>query len=349
MGESEAKADRGTSIPEWSRLSPRPCPSTKAGQLQNPLRLAVVQHLLERRVSQMADVSRGRTGEHLRKLFEIIVRNSGTMSGREALAGLAAVTKLTPYESGDYATGGRRFDKIVRFATVDTVKAGWLIKNKGVWTVTDAGRQALSRLSDPEAFYREAIRLYGAWRSSRPDSEPDTADQESDQTSGKAASITYEEAEELAWAEIVTYLRSMNPYDFQELVASLLRAMGYHVAWVAPPGKDGGTDILAWSDPLGTRPPRIKVQVKRQLQSVAVDGLRSFMAVLGDDDVGIFVSTGGFTKDASDEARTQEKRRVTLLDMETLVDLWIEHYPKLDEQGRRRLPLQPIWFIAPQG
>lgn len=56
--------------------------------------------------------------------------------------------------------------------------------------------------------------------------------------------------------------------------------MGYHVAGVAPPGKDGGLGILAFSDPLGTRPPRIKVQVKRQQQSVAVDGLRSFISTI---------------------------------------------------------------------
>ena len=44
--------------------------------------------------------------------------------------------------------------------------------------------------------------------------------------------------------------------------------MGYHVAWVAPPGKDRGIDILAWSDPLGTRPPRIKIQVKRHEENI---------------------------------------------------------------------------------
>src|SRR6185503_24163 len=114
------------------------------------------------------------------------------------------------------------------------------------------------------------------------------------------------------------------------LVASLLRAMGYYVSWVAPPGKDGGIDILAWGDPLGTRPPRIKVQVKRYSDNVRVDGLRSFMAVLGDDDVGLFVTTSGFSRDAEEEARTQEKRKVTLVDLERLVDLWVEHYSKLD-------------------
>ena len=124
--------------------------------------------------------------------------------------------------------------------------------------------------------------------------------------------------------------------------------MKYHIAWVSPRGKDGGIDVLAWSDPLGTRPPRIKVQVKRLGKRVDVDSLRSFMALLGDDDVGIFVSTGGFTKDAEDEARTQEKRKITLIDLERLFELWVKYYDELAESARLYLPLQPIYFLAPQ-
>jgi restriction system protein len=123
--------------------------------------------------------------------------------------------------------------------------------------------------------------------------------------------------------------------------------MEYHVSWVAPPGKDGGIDIVAWSDPLGTRPPRIKVQVKRVEQKVNVDGLRSFMATLGDDDAGLFVSTGGFTKDAEEEARTQERRKVTLVDLDKLFDLWVEYYARLADDARRRLPLRAIQFLDP--
>jgi restriction system protein len=124
--------------------------------------------------------------------------------------------------------------------------------------------------------------------------------------------------------------------------------MGYHIEWIAPPGKDGGIDIIAMPDPLGTKPPRIKVQVKRQQEAVRVDVVRSFMAVLGDEDVGLFVATGGFTKDAWEEARTQEKRRVKLIDLERLFDLWIEHYDKLSDEARQRLPLRPIYFLAPE-
>jgi restriction system protein len=270
------------------------------------------------------------------------------MQAREALAALEASVALTDYEKSTYESGGRRFEKIVRFATVDCVKAGWLQKMKGRWFVTEEGKAAYAAYPDPEAFYKRAVKLYHEWKTSRPDAEPPDLDAVEDETRGKAASITFEEAEEQAWREIEQYLKGVKPYDFQELVASLLRAMGYHVSWVAPPGKDGGIDIFAWTDPLGTRPPRIKVQVKRQTTSVSVEGLRSFMALLGEDDVGLFINTGGFTKDAADEARTQEKRKVTLINLEDLVDLWVEHYGKLSDDARRRLPLRPIYFLAPE-
>lgn len=294
----------------------------------------------------MAEVTRRRTGELLRKLFEILMASPDSMKAKDALAKLAAAVTMSEYEASEYANGGgRRFERNVRFSTVDATKAGWLVKAKGHWSVTDAGRSAHKKFQDPEAFYKEAVRLYYEWKASQPQ---DDDDEGADAAPGRDVTLTYETADEQAWSEIERFLTQMQPYDFQHLVAGLLKGMGYHVAWVAPPGKDGGIDILAFSDPLGTRPPRIKVQVKRQQSAVSVDGLRSFMAVLGDGDVGIFVNTGGFTKDAMDEARTQATRRVTLVNLDRLFELWTEHYPKLDDEARQRMPLRPIYFLAPQ-
>lgn len=305
----------------------------------------------------MAEITRKRTGEFLQELFTILIASPTGLPAREALQQLAARVTLSPYEADNYESGGGRFEKIVRFTTVDCVKAGWLIKEKGTWSVTDDGRQALFRFPEPDAFYRRAVKLYAEWKASQPNADISDAvtdvlkpaDEISDDldTSAKAVSVTFDEAEEQAWSEISIYLRAMNPFEFQDLVADLLKAMSFHVSWVSPPGKDGGVDILAWPDALGSWPPRIKVQVKRQQQAVSVDGLRSFMALLGEDDVGLFVCTGGFTRDAEFEARTQEKRRVTLINLDKLFDLWVEHYEKLTDHARRRLPLRPIRFLSP--
>lgn len=303
----------------------------------------------------MAEITRRRTGELLRVLFELLRTAPDGLQASDALRQLAARVQLTPYEAGDYESGGRRFEKIVRFATVDCVKAGWLSKHKGIWTLSTEGLRAYERWPDPEEFYREAVRRYDAWKRAQPDAPladstanaaPDAGF--TDTSVAEIASLSLDQAEEMAWGAITRFLNGMPPYQFQQLVGDLLGAMGYHVAWVAPPGKDGGTDLLAYNDPLGTRPPRIKVQVKRNAESARIDvqGLRSFMAVLGDEDIGIFVALSGFTRDAEQEARSQSSRRVTLLDMGRFVDLWTEYYTRLDDAARRRFPLRPVWFLA---
>lgn len=298
----------------------------------------------------MPNITRRRMGEMLRGLFEILLEHHDAMQAKVALEELAQRLVLTEYERGEYETG-RRFEKIVRFATVDAVKAGWLRKDKGRWSVTDEGKSAFNKIRDPEAFQREAARLYAEWRRAQPDDDPsvENAALSDEPAAGREATRTFEEAEEQAWQEIWRYLEKIPPYDFQDMVAALLEAMDYHVAWVAPPGKDRGIDIIAYSDPLGTKPPRIKVQVKRRSeQRIDVQELRSFMAVLGDGDVGLFVTTGIFTRDAADEARTQSARTVTLIDRERFAELWIEYFDKIAEKARGLLPLRKIYFLAPQ-
>ena len=300
----------------------------------------------------MAETTRRRSGELLRKLFEILMLSPEGMSAGAALEQLANTVQLTEYEAGNYGSGGRRFEKIVRFATVDCVKAGWLLKNKGTWIVTEAGIEAHRRFTDPEDFHKEAARLYYAWRKGRevseeeigePVVEPEAEDAE------RSSRITYEQAEVEAWTEIEAHVGAMDPYEFQRLVADLLKAMGYYPSWISPPGKDGGLDIVAHADPLGTRPPRIKVQVKRQQQRISREGVSAFLAHVNEDDAGLFVCTGGFTRDAEDFARMQERRKITLIDLDRLVELWIEFYSKLDELARNRLRLTPIYFLTPRG
>jgi restriction system protein len=229
------------------------------------------------------------------------------------------------------------------------VHAGWLLKNKGIWSVTDAGKKAMNDFPDPEEFYREADRLYRSWKQSLSgetekieDAKDDVAD-----TAAAKASVTYEEAEEQAWNEIEKYLHAMPPYELQNLVADLLWALGYHVDWVSPPGKDGGIDIIAYKDALGIQVPRIKVQVKRVDQKIDTPTLKSFLANIHADDVGLYISTGGFTKDAEQEARSQSSnRKITLINLERLVELWIENLGRLKDKSR--LPLRPIYFLSPE-
>ena len=301
----------------------------------------------------MSEITRKRVGELQRGVIKILIGFPDGLPAKDVLRRLEKDVPPTDFEKGNYPKhpNVRRFENLARFVTIGPVKAGWLVKTKGRWFVTEEGKKAYKQIKDPAQFAKEATRLYYEWRANRPESltDVDEGTPEAAATIEKAADVasTLEEAEENAWLEIEHYVQGMHPYDFQKLVAALLRAMGYHVSWIAPPGPDKGIDILAHNDPLGTSTPRIKVQVKRQAEKVNVGGLRAFMALLGEQDVGIFVATGGFTNDAESEARTKETRKLTLVDLEHLVDLWVQHYEKVAESDKRLLPLKPVYYLAP--
>lgn len=299
----------------------------------------------------MANITRARTGAFLRKLFEVLMAEPEGVSASIAVAAVRDATNLTEYEAANYPSGGQRFEKILRFATVDCVKAGWLQKSGGVWMATDAGMKAYSAFQNPEAFYKEACRLYLIWKNGRDAAlalPPSSFEPEAIEEAVEKLSVTVEAAQDHAWAEISAFLHASDPFEFQEMVADLLRGMGYHVPWVSPPGKDGGVDVIAFTDPLGATGPRIKVQVKRWQSKVDSDGLKSFLASLSNGDVGLYVCLAGFTKDAQQYARNQENRRITLIDAQRFVSLWVESYDKLADDARRRLPLVPVYFLAPQ-
>jgi restriction system protein len=60
--------------------------------------------------------------------------------------------------------------------------------------------------------------------------------------------------------------------------------------------------------------------VKRRGDKTNIDGVRSLLAPLGEGDVDLFIPTGGLTRDAENEARRQEKRRIMLVDLKRLFD-----------------------------
>ena len=137
-------------------------------------------------------------------------------------------------------------------------------------------------------------------------------------------------------------LAKLDGYEFEELVAALLRAMGYHVTQSAK-GPDRGVDILAGPDPFHLEQPRIKVQVKKRESSTSSDTIRSFIGILQNEDRGLFVSFSGYTKDAKLEAE-RSNRPISLLDRLTFTDLLLEHYEKLESEYQRWLPLKSVYL-----
>ncbi|HEC34577.1 MAG TPA: hypothetical protein ENI37_07665 [Chloroflexi bacterium] len=154
----------------------------------------------------------------------------------------------------------------------------------------------------------------------------------------------FEETKVKADELIADLISHLDPYDFQDLVAAVLRAMGLRAVSV-PPGPDRGVDIVVHPDPFGFERPRIKVQVKHRKGTAGGPELRSFLGTLRSDDNGLYVSTGGFTRDAKLEAE-RSREPVKLLDRDDFIRLLLEHYEVLDPEFKAKVPLRKVWVPA---
>ncbi len=159
--------------------------------------------------------------------------------------------------------------------------------------------------------------------------------------------MVVEEAEEKAWEQVQKYLLETRRLEFRTLIAELLQAMGYHVAWIAPPEKEhGNIDMVAYTDPLGAKGPRILVQIKHKGQPTTMEGMKSFLSTLNEKDYGLLVSSGGFTWEVTEEIGTDTFQKTTLLDLENFFDLWVKYYDKLSDEAKARFPLKKIYFLC---
>jgi len=289
----------------------------------------------------MAEIGKERWGLYKKNVLEILSSHENGLHWKDLFSKLEVIMPANEFENSSYDSNGqRRRPYVVRFATIAIVKAGWLTKEKGFWKITDEGKKALTKFPSANEIQLESSKLYKEWHAAQPD---DDSNKTQDREIEMVGSL--EEAEDNAFALIYQHLNDMDPYDFQDLVGALLEVMGYYVSWIAPRGKDGGVDIIAFQDPLGATGRRIKVQVKRQADKVSRGSLSSFLGVLGEDDIGLFICTGGFSPDAITSAHSEQTRRITLVNAEGLLELWIEYYEKIPLSKRSLLPLRAIHHL----
>ena len=278
--------------------------------------------------------------------FEILRENGGEMRSRDVTRLVEERIELDNWAKERYETSGYiRWQTFLHFFTGDCVKAGFLVKKSGTWYLTNEGEEAMKL--GPKGLLDAAIAAYREWDAERKQSEALVAEEE-EIPDADADAYTMDQIQELANASLEKHIAAKNAYEFQDLAAALLRGMGYFTPFVSPKGKDGGVDVIAYRDPLGTVSPRIKVQVKHRKDATGVQGIRQLMGILQKDgDVGIFISTGGFSRDANEAARGGHVH-VELIDMARFIELWQEYYPKMDDEDKALMPLVPVYFLAEQ-
>ncbi len=284
--------------------------------------------------------------------LQILKNAGGQLPGKQVIEEIERTISLTDWEKQLYEkTGYVRWKSILHFYTIDAIKAGYLRKNKGIWYLTDEGEKAIK--FGPAKLFETASRLYRNWAADKKEVKPKKVKENEDEPKELGENITQAQKanldllEEQAIAGIKEFIRNKNAYEFQDMVAALLRAMDYHTPFISPKGKDGGLDIVAYNDPLGATAPRLKVQIKhRPDASIPVDDIRSLTGLLNKDgDIGLFVTSGYFTSEAERSAR-ESHRHIRLLDGDNFISLWQEFYQKLTDEDKNLLPLHPIYFLG---
>lgn len=153
--------------------------------------------------------------------------------------------------------------------------------------------------------------------------------------------------EAIAFERIKDQVNGLDWSEMQQLVAGILRAMNYKTQ-VSPPGADLGRDILASPDGFGFERPRIVVEVKHRKETMASKDIRGFLGGRHPEDRGLYVSTGGFTKDARYEA-DRSTVPLALWTLEELTKALVDNYESTDSKTRSLISLRTFYVPADLG
>lgn len=281
--------------------------------------------------------------------LNILKQNGGEMRGKDVVEKVRESLEFDEYESHIYEkTGYVRWESIMHFYTIDCMKAGFMRKHKGVWYLTDEGEKALKL--GPEKLLETATKKYREWDAQKKNQKESIAEENDldvGQDKAQQQMALIDQYESRALDGLRDFIIDKNPYEFQDLVSALLKAMGYHIAFVAPKGRDGGIDIIAYTDPLGVKSPRIIVQVKhRPSSNISSDDIQRLSGTMKrSTDFGLFVTSGSFSSQAVIEARSADKH-IELIDFDRLVELWRNYYSRMPDDDKNLLPLYPIYFLG---
>lgn len=135
------------------------------------------------------------------------------------------------------------------------------------------------------------------------------------------------ESEKKTWREqVADILHNINPYAFEKLAQRLLRECGFSDVQVTKKSGDGGIDGTGKLKIQGIFSFNVAFQCKRYKGSVGASEIREFRGSLGTNiEKGVLITTGAFTRAARDEASSEGKRLIDLMDGEELIDKLAEY------------------------
>lgn len=269
-------------------------------------------------------------------LHEVEMRG-GSVAARDPLIYDAVSGHFPPLTEDDrklvnVATGENKWKNRVDWVRFRLVKKGELDgSQRGIWRITEKGRDRLQNEWPPREPPRYSDRLYtNRPRTTSksqgdvhpPPSQPAPTPIATPPPAEPPASVGQTSIRE----EILAKLNSMNDRQFEDFVGHLLAELGYADVEVIGRSGDGGVDVrCVLKGPLVDPPLSVVCQVKRHATNVgpsAVGDLRGRWAHRADRL--ILVNTAGFTQGAREAAREPGAKEINLVSGEDLADLMIQ-------------------------
>lgn len=142
-----------------------------------------------------------------------------------------------------------------------------------------------------------------------------------------------EQQEKRDWREKVSeILHNLDPYAFEKLAQRLLRECGFSDVEVTKKSGDGGIDGTGKLRINGIFSFNVAFQCKRYKGQVGAPQIRDFRGSLGTNiEKGVLITTGAFTREAKEEASSEGKRLIDLMDGEELINKLAEYGIGLNE------------------
>ena len=256
------------------------------------------------------------------------------------VADLAAQFGLTAEEREHLLPSGkqRTFDNRINWAKSYLKQAGLLTyPRRGFFLITDDGRKVLSQ--NPERIDASFLMAFEGFRAFRnrknsQEDDPDASDDAvvtSDATPDETLRLAHRQINAALGADLLERVLAASPKFFEDVIVSLLLAMGYggaaqDAARALGRSGDNGVDGVVDQDPLGVD--QIYVQAKRYApgNTISAGDIRDFFGALNlkKAQKGIFFTTSSFSPSAVQTAKDLSTR-IVLIDGEQLSNLMIKY------------------------
>lgn len=225
------------------------------------------------------------------------------------------------------------------------LKRGGALENsaRGVWAITDIG-ETVQNTDDTKTIYD---RIQKEERERTRARRQKAKEENNAGGSAGPARLEPEVDNETPWQdELLDALKAMDPTAFERLSQRLLREAGFIKVEVRGQTGDGGIDGIGVLR-VNLVSFQVYFQCKRWKGSVGSKDIRDFRGALqGRADKGLFITTGTFTSQASEEATRDGAIAIDLIDGQRLCDLLKQFGLGVETEMVENVTIDTRWFSA---